>query len=46
MENLIQGDNKIKFVPDFIMNMAAPKGLSALVKDWKNYVLKEHNGKL
>jgi hypothetical protein len=46
LDNVIQGDNKIRFVPDMIMNMVAPKGLSALIKDWKNYIQKEHNGKL
>ena len=38
LDNLIQGDNKIKYVPDMIMNILAPKGLAALMKDWKNYI--------
>ena len=45
-EALVQSDSKLEIVPKWMMAATLPGALEKYIKDWKGYVLKEHNGKL
>jgi len=45
-ETILQSDSKTDNIPDLILSYAMPKALNDYIKQWKAYIMKEHNGKL
>ena len=45
-ENMVQGDNKITYLPGWVLSMTAPKAISEWFKNWRTFLEKEMEGVL